>query len=237
MAAWGKPDGNIENDPCEVDIYESLERIETIRLDGLALLQIVKHCHDNTPRCVTGSLLGLENGKVLEITHTFASPDPEKDDSNGDQFQIDMMKNLRDVNVDNNKVGWYQSTSFGSFISSAVMEYQFQYQEILGPNAVALIYDPTQTTKGSLYLKAFRLTKEFFEHYRKNAAQRDGFAKLDVRSDNIIEEIPITLYNTELVSCWLYENGRKVSAECDFDRLDMSTNSYLVNHLIRYVDV
>lgn len=233
-------------------MYGSVERIESIRLDGLALLQIIKHCHDNVPKCVTGSLLGLEHGNVLELTYTFPSPDLGRRDENptqttttmnGDQFQMDMMKHLRDVNVDNNKVGWYQSTVFGSFCNASVMEYQFQYQHTLGPNAVCVLYDPAQTTQGSLWLKAFRLTRAFYAAYHRACVATDaggGWATFKLRSSALLDEVPITLYNTDLVSCWLFEHGRgDVAAACAFDRLDMSTNAYLetnVLHLSAWCD-
>lgn len=50
------------------------------------------------------------------------------------------MKNLRDVNVDNNMVGWYQSTYLGSFLSDAVfVETQLSYQENLS-EFVVIVY-------------------------------------------------------------------------------------------------
>ena len=73
-------------------------------------MKIVKHCHDALPAMVTGSLLGLAvDGGVLEITHAFPSPDNGKDDEIDDEFQLEMMRMLREVNVDNNCVGWYRS--------------------------------------------------------------------------------------------------------------------------------
>jgi translation initiation factor 3 subunit H len=51
-----------------------------------------------------------------------------------------MMKNLRDVNVDNNMVGWYQSTYLGSFLSDSVfVETQLSYQENLS-EFVVIVY-------------------------------------------------------------------------------------------------
>jgi translation initiation factor 3 subunit H len=65
---------------------------------------------------VTGSLLGLatESG-VLEITQAFPSPDNGKDDEVDDDFQLEMMRMLREVNVDNNCAGWYQSMYLGIY--------------------------------------------------------------------------------------------------------------------------
>lgn len=55
-------------------------------------------------------------------------------------FQIEMMKNLRDVNVDNNMVGWYQSTYLGSFLSDPIfVDTQLNYQENLS-EFVVIVY-------------------------------------------------------------------------------------------------
>ena len=72
-------------------------------MDGLALLKLVKHCHDCLPSLVAGSLLGLDENGILEITHCFPIPTPRDDgEEAGDDFQMEMMKMLREVNVDNN---------------------------------------------------------------------------------------------------------------------------------------
>ena len=210
----------------EINIYENVERVSEIHLDGLVLLQIIKHANDHSPKVVTGSLLGMENDDVLEITQSFANPDPEKEGIDGNAFQMDMMHNLKEVNMDNNKIGWYQSTSMGAFCSLDVVENQFQYQENMGPNAVCVTYDPTETRNGKLALKAFRLTEAFYDEYKKGAFKSESVTTNEIASETIFEEIPIKLHNTELVNCWLLENVQDAGA---FDRLDLSTSEYLEN--------
>ena len=55
------------------------------------------------------------------------------------QYQMEMMRNLRHVNVDHLHVGWYQSTYFGSFINRALLDSQFNYQHSI-EESVVLIY-------------------------------------------------------------------------------------------------
>lgn len=55
------------------------------------------------------------------------------------QYQMEMMRNLRHVNIDHLHVGWYQSTLFGSFISRAFVDSQFNYQHSI-EESVVLIY-------------------------------------------------------------------------------------------------
>src|SRR5690554_5626198 len=79
------------------------------------MLKIMKHCKENLPELVTGQLLGLDFDSTLEVTNCFPFPSKiGEDDDDGDggnlggaEYQIEMMRCLREVNVDNNTVGWY----------------------------------------------------------------------------------------------------------------------------------
>ena len=53
--------------------------------------------------------------------------------ADADDYDLDMLKALRKVNVDNNSVGWYQSTFLGSYCTKDTILHQFEYQESL-PN-------------------------------------------------------------------------------------------------------
>ena len=184
---------------------------------------------------VTGSLLGLSSGKgVLEVTHSFPNPDSKPsqgDDADGDgaeghDFQIDMMRMLREVNVDNNCVGWYQSMYLGIYSTANVLENQLSYQTDLSPNAVVLLYDPMQTSHGNLVLKCLRLTDECVALKTK-----DSNAFLD--PSRIFESVPVKLVNPGLVRAYLAQSATLYDqhAAVALDRLDMSTNPYLEKHL------
>ena len=94
------------------------------------VLKIVKHCQRAIPSFVTGQLLGLDIGRSLEVTNTFPFPAMEREsaDDGSAEYQMEMMRCLREVNVDNNTVGWYQSTYFSSFVDESCVETQFNYQ-------------------------------------------------------------------------------------------------------------
>ena len=98
--------------------------VDQVVVDGLAVLKIVKHCREGLPNLVSGALLGLDQRGVLEITHSFpgistasadGGPAAEANAEDDQQYQLDMMTSLREVNVDNNRVGWYQSMFYGNF--------------------------------------------------------------------------------------------------------------------------
>jgi len=212
------------------------------------MLKIVKHCQESLPQMVTGSLLGLQvDGGVLEVTHAFPFPEPRENKSDlvvktgdeanvddeaaaldGHEFQLEMMKMLREVNVDNNCVGWYQSMYLGSYSTSSLLETQLSYQSELSPNAVVVLYDPMQTSHGNLMLKCYRLTEEAV------SIKKSG-KNVYLDPKGIFEDIPVTLTNPGLVKALLsdMDDGRRAAIEGDtaFDRLDLSTNPYLEKHL------
>jgi translation initiation factor 3 subunit H len=221
---------------------------------------------------VKGSLLGLvvENG-VLEISYSFPFPSdpshkqhgggadhqqhPPHDDEtaglDGTEYQLEMMRMLKDVHVDNNCVGWYQSMYLGIFSTASLLEEQLGYQTDLSPNAVVLLYDPMQTTHGNLVLKCLRLTEECL---KLSTADGKSNSNAFINPKRIFEEVPVTLSNPSLVQAFLTDvrdglhhnesldggagalssssnynpNG---AVDTTFDRLDLSTNPYLEKHL------
>ncbi|GKY95123.1 hypothetical protein MPSEU_000476200 [Mayamaea pseudoterrestris] len=245
-------------------VIESTERINVVHMDGLALLKIVKHCHESLPHMVTGSLLGLAvQGGILEVTHSFPFPDPRfdrkaaaaaaaaaadsEDDAaglEGHEFQMEMMRMLREVNVDNNCVGWYQSMYLGIYSTSSLLDNQLSYQTDLSPNAVVVLYDPMQTSNGNLMLKCVRLTDECIRI-------RSSGANVYMDPKTIFEEVPVVLKNPGLARALLADvrdgcfdkqamtdqsNDNSDSlfdnrADTTFDRLDLTVNPYLEKHL------
>ncbi|KAI4310699.1 hypothetical protein MLD38_035655 [Melastoma candidum] len=111
--------------------------LHVVQIEGLAILQIIKRCKDLSPSLVTGQLLGLDVGSVLEVTNCFPFPTREEDNevkAEGTNYQLKMMRYLREVNVDNNTVGWYQSTLFGSYQIMELIETFMNYQVIMVSN-------------------------------------------------------------------------------------------------------
>lgn len=230
MAAWGSSESSIA----------TLGKARTavvrdVHIDGLAVLKIVKHCKDSLPQMVAGTLLGLDQKGVLEVTHSFPLPlqksnadgdqETPEDFSDSDDYQMEMMKMLREVNMDNNCVGWYQSMFLGTYNNTAVIENQLQYQENLSDNTVVILYDPIQTANGSLTIKAFRLSEDFI---KMNRDKGNDF----IAPKNILQELPLKIRNPGLIHALMYDlNSSKNGMNCDFDRLDLSTNPYLEKNL------
>lgn len=48
--------------------------VRTVQLDGQVVLKIMQHCDGALPNIVTGQLLGLDVGAMLEVTDCFPFP-------------------------------------------------------------------------------------------------------------------------------------------------------------------
>lgn len=174
--------------------------VREVHIDALAVMRLAKHCHDSLPARVTGCLIGLDNDGVLEITYAFPYPSKTAEvsegqegapvvterDVDGEEYKLEMMKMLRDVNVDNNSVGWYQSVYMGNMMTKDVVASLFRYQSSLemSENSVMIAYDPIQSNRSSLVLKAYRLTEEYI-------ALRKVHSNDFIAPANIFEELPV----------------------------------------------
>lgn len=215
--------------------------LREVVIDGLAVLKIVKHCNDSLPSMSAGSLLGLDMNGVLEVTYAFPNPAPRQDvDGNssersgadeleGSEYQIEMMKMLRDVGIDNNCVGWYQSMYLGQSSNEAVVNIQYSYQssEDISENSVVIMYDPIQSKKGTLVIKAYRLSDEYME-LKKNRSNQF------IRPSKILQELPVRVRNSGHISAFIrcLQDSHKSELDCDFEPLSLaSSETYMERHL------
>mmetsp|Transcript_35667 Transcript_35667/g.59129 ORF Transcript_35667/g.59129 Transcript_35667/m.59129 type:complete len:338 (+) Transcript_35667:101-1114(+) len=213
-------------------------QVDVVELDGLVVLKIIKHCQGALPGFVTGQLLGLDIGRTLEVTNCFPFPNKEdtearaegaEEDEDGAEYQMEMMRCLREVNVDNNTVGWYQSTYFSSFIEDSCIETQFNYQENI-KNCVVIIYDPSRTRATGMTLRAFRLTDTFMALYKEGKFTLDSLASANLSTSDVFQELPIRVRNSHLNSALLLELQDECGANpnhSDFQRLELHTNPFL----------
>jgi translation initiation factor 3 subunit H len=215
------------------------EPIREVVIDCLAVLKIVKHCNDNLPMMVAGSLLGLDNHGVLEVTCVYPFPIPQAkgDDADaaeeeGSDYQSEMLKMLQKVNVDNNCVGWYTSMYFGTMCTSDVVLSQFNYQatDDLSNNCVVLMYDPIQSKRGSIVIKAFRLSDQYMEMRRNKASEF-------IKASAILEELPVRIQSSGHVSAFVRCLGstHKDVLDCGIESLSLAGTDVLVEKNLELV--
>jgi translation initiation factor 3 subunit H len=127
----------------------------------------------------------MEKDGVLEITNCFPFPEVHAAQTEGQNEKVadvaasaprakqniaygnEMIKFLREVNVDANNVGWYTSTSMGNFVNLNTIENQYFYQSQHNEKTVALVYDVSRSSQGTLNLRAYRLSPSFVTAYKE----------------------------------------------------------------------
>ncbi|CAA2957491.1 eukaryotic translation initiation factor 3 subunit H [Olea europaea subsp. europaea] len=213
---------------------EAAPLLRVVQIEGLVILKIIKHCQEFSPALVTGQLLGLDVGSVLEVTNCFPFPIREEDEeieAEGANYQLEMMRCLREVNVDNNTVGWYQSTLFGSFQTVELIETFMNYQENIR-RCVCIVYDPSRSNQGVLALKALKLADSFMDLYKNNNFTGEKLREKNLSWVDIFEEIPIKVSNSALISAFMTELETDTPVkQCGYDRLQLSTNPFLERNM------
>ncbi|CAG8620369.1 10079_t:CDS:2 [Ambispora leptoticha] len=227
--------------------------LESVQLDGLVVLKIIKHCREAFPATVSGQLLGLDISGVLEVTNCFPFPSSKSDDENEldvAKYQVEMMRCLREINVDHNPVGWYQSTYLGSFLTPNLIKTQYFYQQTFNNKSVVIIHDVSRSTHGNISLRAFRFTPSFMEVQKEGKFTNESLQKNKLTFSNMFEELPITIKNSHLVTALLHSLNEyeplptkaldkdkvEVPLTPNFDMLELSLDPYIEKNLELLLD-
>uniref|UniRef100_A0A8B9NQ89 Eukaryotic translation initiation factor 3 subunit H n=1 Tax=Apteryx owenii TaxID=8824 RepID=A0A8B9NQ89_APTOW len=220
--------------------------VKQVQIDGLTtescivvVLKIIKHYQEEGQgnEVVQGVLLGLVVDDRLEITNCFPFPQHTEDDADFDevQYQMEMMRSLRHVNIDHLHVGWYQSTYYGSFVTRALLDSQFSYQHAI-EESVVLIYDPIKTAQGSLSLKAYRLTPKLMEVCKEKDFSPEALKKASIAYENMFEEVPIVIKNSYLINVMLWELEKKSAVADRHELLSLASSNHLGKSLQLLMD-
>lgn len=207
-------------------------QIELVQIDGLVLMKLVKHCHEAERAgyvYVQGALLGLvsEQETKLEVTHCFPFMPPNEDSQDEEEFQLTMMRRLRQMNVDHQHVGWYQSSQFANFLSLTLLESQFSYQTSID-ESICLVFDTAKTSQGFVSLKAFRLTPEAIKMFKDGDYTTDAVREHNISYEGLLTEIPIVIKNSHLMNALLLELQEQLPLQCGGSQfLDLGTSGTL----------
>ncbi|KAJ6151147.1 Eukaryotic translation initiation factor 3 subunit H [Penicillium chermesinum] len=187
---------------------EAQAPITAVKVEALVVMKIIKHGSQTFPTVSTGSLVGMDVDGTLEVTNSFpfpvvettteshfdnAAPNPAASAPRAKgnaAYQAEMIRMIREVNVDANNVGWYTSANMGNFVNMNVIENQFYYQKELNERTVALVHDVSRSAQGSLSLRAFRLSAKFVEAFKENkftsedALEASPFSKSSILTPN-----------------------------------------------------
>lgn len=220
---------------------ENDSSIEVVQIDGLVIMKLIKHCHEleastSGSGIAQGALLGLVTDTRLEITHCFPFPSGTDETVDDEDFQLTMMRRLRQVNVDHQHVGWYQSSQFGNFLSPQLLESQFSYQTSID-ESVCLIFDTAKTAQGFLSLKAYRMTRDAVKMFKDNDFSPDSIKDLHISFETMFSQVPIVVKNSHLMNALLLDIQDQLPMSVGGNQyLDLGTATTLETQLRSMMD-
>lgn len=154
--------------------------------------------------------------------------DETLDEQAGASYQIEMMRCLREVNADNNTVGWYQSASpSGGYQTAELIETFVSYHESI-KKCVCLVYDPRRSARGALALKAVRLSDKFIQRFKEHKLAGKDLREAGVGWRDVFVEIPVKVHSPSLAQALVadLDPAPRVTAP-DLERLDLAGGAYL----------
>ncbi|KAF5870017.1 putative eukaryotic translation initiation factor 3 subunit 3 protein [Botrytis fragariae] len=208
------------------DIASKEVPLHSVQVEALVVMKIVKACAATYPTTATGSIVGMDSNGTLQITNSFPFPttDVAASDSHPNDhmaasniaaaaprskanviYQSEMIKMLKEVNVDANNVGWYTSANMGNFINTSLIENQFFYQKEPNERTVALVHDVSRSSQGALSLRAFRLSPTFMAAYKEGKFTTENMQKSKLTYKDILVELPIIVHNSHLLTSFLHQ--------------------------------
>lgn len=220
---------------------EGASSIEVVQIDGLVIMKLIKHCHEleastSGSGIAQGALLGLVADTRLEITHCFPFPSGTDETVDDEDFQLTMMRRLRQVNVDHQHVGWYQSSQFGNFLSTQLLESQFSYQTSI-EESVCLVFDTAKTATGFLSVKAYRMTKEAIKMFKEGDFTPDAIKDLHISYETMFTQVPIVVKNSHLMNALMLEMQEQLTLDVGGAQfLDLGTAHTLETELRAMMD-
>ncbi|CAI4211968.1 unnamed protein product [Parascedosporium putredinis] len=184
---------------------------KTVQIEALVLMKISRHCSQSFPTTATGSLVGMDRDGILEVTNSFNFPifDVPTTDSHQNQndasslaavaprqkpnitYQADMIRFMKEINIDANNVGWYTSAAMGNFVNLAFIENQYHYQKE-NERTVALVHDVSRSSQGALSIRAFKLSPNFMAAFKEGKFTTESLQKSKLTFKDIVVEFPVT---------------------------------------------
>jgi len=164
----------------------------------------------------------------LEVTDCFPFPGPEEeqDEAAGANYQLDMMRCLREVNVDNNTIGWYQSSVMGAFQTMEMIETFVSYHDSI-KKCICLVYDPQKSTRGYVAVRAVRLRDSFIDLFKEQKLTGKDLRDAGINWKEVFQEIPIKVHNSSLAQALIADADPDSGATAaDLERLSLASTAY-----------
>ncbi|KAI9637150.1 uncharacterized protein MKK02DRAFT_45862 [Dioszegia hungarica] len=203
---------------------EAAREVESVNLNSLALLKIMKHSTDilppppsttyqqdrNAPPATklsshpdaVGVILGLDLEGVLEVEDCFALPGGETN-LGPNSYSTHLLSHLSDVSTPSSPIGLYLSTHNGGFLTRSTIDLLNAVEKLMGRGKAVLLVHDASSSRGDGGVRAYRLTEG------GRAAGKDGkwdgtsLTEHRLTSSNLLQSLPITTSSPPLLAAFL----------------------------------
>ncbi|WWC64947.1 uncharacterized protein I303_107561 [Kwoniella dejecticola CBS 10117] len=208
-----------------VDV-EAARDVESVQLNSLVFLKMMKHSTDILPPppantlqqdrnappptalsshtdCL-GVLLGLDLDGVMEVEDSFALPGGETS-LGANSYSDRLLTHLREVQTPDSPVGIYLSTHNGGFATRVAIELLSAVEKVSGGRgkAVLIVHDASKSNGGDLSVKAFRLGEGARAAAKLGKWDEKTLTENGITSSTLLSPLPLTLTSPSLISAFL----------------------------------
>ncbi|KAG8810666.1 hypothetical protein FRC17_002840 [Serendipita sp. 399] len=179
--------------------------VTSVQIDAMVVSKIIKHGREGS--FGSGTLLGLDFDGTMEVSNCFPLPAfAEEEDKAAKStaqanYQKRMIAYLREVQGDENIVGFYQTTSVP--LRQSLVELQAFDHERLRQGGIVIVHDPLQAARGIASFKAYRLTPNFMAAHKQKKFNTQSLIEHRITFSSIFEELPIRIHTSALASSFL----------------------------------
>jgi len=159
-------------------------------------------------------------------------PAPQEEEDGGD-YQVNMMRCLRENNVDNHTAGWYQSSGEAGWQTQEFVKTFLDFSASI-KRCVAVVYDENRVATGALPLRAVVVRDKFAEAFRKgsSAFSFEALQKQGIAFTDMFAEVPVEVTNNPLtVALFSDLAARGALAQVDPASLALSSEPVLARNL------
>merc|ERR1712093_135105 len=156
--------------------------LNSVQIEALVVMKIVKACSATFPTTATGSIVGMDINGTLQITNCF--PFPTADIAASDSHPNDHMA--------------ASNIAAAAPRSKANIAYQNE-------RMVALVHDVSRSSQGALSLRAFRLSPTFMAAFKESKFTTEHMQKSKLTYKDILIELPIIVHNSHLLTSFIHQ--------------------------------
>ncbi|WWD20919.1 hypothetical protein CI109_105397 [Kwoniella shandongensis] len=207
-----------------VDV-EAGREVESVSLNSLVFLKIMKHSTDILPAppsstlqqdrnappptalsshtdCL-GVLLGLDLDGVMEVEDSFALPGGETG-LGPNSYSTRLLNHLREVQTPDSPIGIYLSTHNGGFATRVSVDLLAAVEKNAGRGkAVLVIHDASRANGGDLSVKAYRLSEGARDAAKKGKWDGQTLTEHGITASTLLTPLPISVTSPTLISAFL----------------------------------